>query len=237
MSDVSDRPGARLASRPLHFIWLIDCSESMGDKGKIDALNQAVATALGALDDAARTNPHAQVLVRALAFSTGVRWVIRDPTPPERARWVDVQAAGYTELGAALKEVASVLHVPPMEARALPPALVLVSDGRPTDDFTMGLRALMAEPWGQRAVRLAIGIGTDADHEVLQKFIGHPEIRPLSASNPAELLHFLRWASTVAARVASQVSGQRAEILQRPDPPPTPAAPSTSAAPDLPLTW
>ena len=33
-------------------------------------------------------------------------------------------------------------------------------------------------PWGKKAVRVAIAIGEDADHEVLQKFIGHPELKP-----------------------------------------------------------
>ena len=33
------RPGARLAGRPLHFIFLLDGSGSMATDGKIEALN------------------------------------------------------------------------------------------------------------------------------------------------------------------------------------------------------
>jgi uncharacterized protein YegL len=43
-----------------------------------------------------------------------------------------------------------------MEQRALPPVLVLISDGQPTDDFEAGLATLMAEPWARKAVRLAV---------------------------------------------------------------------------------
>ena len=35
-------------------------------------------------------------------------------------------------------------------------------------------------------MRIAIAIGEDADTEVLQKFIGHPELKPLQANNPGQ---------------------------------------------------
>jgi DNA repair protein RadC len=48
--------------------------------------------------------------------------------------------------------------------------LVLISDGQPTDNFDVGLKALMESPWGRTAVRIAIAIGEDADHDILQRF-------------------------------------------------------------------
>ena len=90
-----------------------------------------------------------------------------------------------------------------MEERAFPPVLVVVSDGRPTDDFEAGLAGLMAMPWGRRAVRLAIGIGADADQEVLSAFIGDPELRPFTANDPEQLVYLVRFVSTAASRLAS----------------------------------
>ena len=55
-----------------------------------------------------------------------------------------------------------------MSDRALPPVLVLISDGQPTDDFGKGLEDLLGQPWGKKAVRVAIAIGDDADLEVLR---------------------------------------------------------------------
>ena len=95
------------------------------------------------------------------------------------------------------------LRVPPMEERAFPPVLVVVSDGRPTDDFEAGLARLMAEPWGRRAVRLAIAIGADADLDVLTAFIGDPELRPFTADDPEQLVYLVRFVSTAASRLAS----------------------------------
>jgi uncharacterized protein YegL len=231
---VDKRPGGGLAGRPLHFIFIADCSGSMQADGKIQALNNAIREAIPHLRDLAARNPHAQILVRALAFSSGTRWHVAEPTPVERLIWPDLLAYGYTDLGAALTEVASVLRSPPMEPRSLPPALVLVSDGEPTDDFEAGIAALMAEPWGAKAVRLAIGIGRDADTDVLQRFIGRPDIRPVTAAHPEQLVQLIRWASTVASRAAStpavDPAGQREQW--RP-----PEQPRISTGGQLPVTW
>jgi len=43
-----------------------------------------------------------------------------------------------------------------MSDRALPPVLVLISDGQPTDNFQKGLDKLIAQLWGQKAVHIAI---------------------------------------------------------------------------------
>lgn len=61
----------------------------------------------------------------------------------------------------------------------------------------------MAQPWGKKAVRIAIGIGTDADYTILQRFIGHPEIKPLQAQNADALVDYIKWASTVAVQASS----------------------------------
>jgi uncharacterized protein YegL len=90
-----------------------------------------------------------------------------------------------------------------MSERALPPVLVLVSDGQPTDDFEAGLKALMDEPWGKKAVRIAISIGRDADPEVLQRFIGNSELKPLAANSPEALVRHIKWASTAVLKSAS----------------------------------
>src|ERR671915_110041 len=94
------RPGGELATRPLHFIWMADCSGSMDVDGKIQSLNTAIKEAI----------PNMQ-------------------TVADREK--------------ALSMVAEQLRIPPMVERALPPVLVLISDGQPTDDYASGLKALM----------------------------------------------------------------------------------------------
>jgi len=43
---MSKRPGGEVATRPPHFIWICDCSGSMGVDGKIQALNNAIREAI-----------------------------------------------------------------------------------------------------------------------------------------------------------------------------------------------
>ena len=213
-----ESPGGRLATRPLHFIWLADCSGSMAADGKIQALNNAIRETIPHLRDVAAENPFAEMLVRAVSFSTGAQWHIDEAVPVEQLLWKDLSAHGYTDLGDALQMLARELRMPPMPERALPPAIVLISDGQPTDDWEDGLEALLAEPWGERAIRIAVAIGRDADLSVLERFIGRDELQPVTANNPEQLAQLIRWASTVASRVASvpAVPIPRAPVVSEP---------------------
>lgn len=202
------RPGGHLASRPLHFIWLVDCSGSMATDGKIQAVNNAIKDAIPLMQQVADENPNAHILVRAIKFSNGAQWHVPDPKPIEDFRWTDVEANGVTDLGEALLRVAEELRMPPMEERALPPVLVLLSDGEPTDTYTVGLDALFAQPWGQKAVRIAIAIGQQANTNVLKRFIKHAEVEPLQANSPESLVRYIKWCSTQVLRSASSPGSQ-----------------------------
>lgn len=170
---------------------------------KIEQLNFAIREALPAMQDTANDNPNAEVLVRVITFSTGAHWHVGTPTPVGNFAWADIIADGVTDMGKALSQVADQMKIPPMSDRALPPVLVLVSDGQPTDDFSTGLKALLDQPWGKRAVRLAIAVGRDADLDVLSRFIAQPELKPLQANNAPALVSFIRWASTAVLKAVS----------------------------------
>ena len=224
------RLGGKLASRPLHFIFLVDCSGSMSVGGKIRALNVAIREAIPHMKRVVAENPNIDLLVRVVAFSSGARWHVEEPTPIKDFRWTDLDAGGVTDLGEALVLVAEQLRVPPMTKRAMSPILVLISDGQPTDDFEAGLASLLAQPWGARAVRLAIAIGRDADIEVLQRFIGDGDTQPFQANRAEDLIAYIRWASTVVPGSVSQGK----ETMKRP-PVSVPSASKQSSEDSL--TW
>jgi uncharacterized protein YegL len=223
-------PGGPIATRPLHFIFIADCSTSMaGDR--IQSLNHAIREAIPHMREVAKGNPNAEVLVRAIKFASGASWHVSQPTPVDGFDWQDLNASGETYMGRALVLVTEALKSPPMPERALPPVLVLVSDGDPTDDFESGLRALMAEPWGKKAVRLAIAIGENIGTTRLQQFIGHAELQPLRANNAEDLVKYIRWASTAVLQAASAPASQTQAApagVNVPLPPPPPAGPADS---------
>lgn len=198
------RPGGELANRPLHFFWVVDCSGSMYGE-KIATVNNAIQSCVQPMRDAADDNPNAQLLIRTLKFATGASWVTTNPTPIEDFAWDDLQAGGVTDLGKAFEMLAAQLTIPPMSDRALPPVIVLLSDGQPTDDYKKSLDKLLHLPWGKKAVRIAISIGQDADDDVLVEFTGNREL-VLQANNAEDLTKMIKWASTVASVVSAPAS-------------------------------
>lgn len=197
------RPGGELSTRPLHFIWIADCSISMRSNGKIEALNKAIRETLPLMKEVANENPNAEVLVRAIKFSTGASWHVMAPTPVENFTWTDLSAEGITDMGKAFTLLKEALQIPPMTERALPPVLVLLSDGQPTDDYSQALKELLEEPWAIKAVRIAIGIGKSANKSVLKKFINQGSLEPLQADNANQLLSYIKWASTAVLKATS----------------------------------
>ena len=204
MAEKLKRPGGELASRPLHFFWIVDCSGSMYGE-KIGTVNNAIQSVIPEMVDAANNNPNAQLLIRTLQFSTGASWVTANPVPVEDFAWDDLEAGGVTDLGKAFELLAAQLTIPPMSERALPPVLVLLSDGQPTDDYKKSLEKLLHLPWGKKAVRIAISIGQDADDTVLTEFTGNREL-VLQANNAAMLAKMIKWASTAASLVSAPAS-------------------------------
>lgn len=212
MADKLKIPGGALANRPLHFFWMVDCSSSMsGDK--IGAVNHAIQECIEPMREEAAGNPNAQLYIRTLKFASGASWVTAEPVPIEEFAWEDVEASGITDLGKAFELLAGQLSMPPMPARALPPVIVLLTDGYPTDDWKRPLEKLLKMPWGKKAVKVAIAIGKDADRSVLEAFTGNPEA-VLDAGNPEILTHFIKWASTVASAVSNPTSNPTEESAE-----------------------
>ena len=204
MADKLKIPGGALANRPLHFFWMVDCSSSMaGDR--IGAVNHAIQECIEPMREEAAGNPNAQLYIHTLKFASGASWGTAEPVPIEEFAWEDVEANGITDMGKAFELLAGRLSMPPMPARALPPVIVLLTDGNPTDDWKRPLEKLLKMPWGKKAVKVAIAIGKDAERRVLEAFTGNPEA-VLDAGNPEVLTHFIKWASTVASAVSNPTS-------------------------------
>ena len=179
--EVLQRPGGELATRPIHFFCIPE------------------------MRSAADNNPNAQLLIRALQFSSGASWITSSPVPVEDYGWEDMDANGLTELGKAFDLLAAQLSIPPMPERALPPVIVLLSDGQPTDDYKKSIEKLKKLPWFRKAVKIAISIGQDADDEVLIEFTGNKEL-VLQANNATALAKMIKWASTTASMVSAPSS-------------------------------
>jgi len=199
-------PGGGISRRPLHFIVLADCSGSMRGE-KMQALNYAIAEMLPNLIAWEQEQEKAQILVRVVAFADTPRWHVEEPVPVARLRWKALQHVerGRTNMGPAFRMVAEALSPERLERRALQPALLLVTDGLPTDppgQFEAGLSALLALPAGRAAVRLAVAIGRDANSEALNRFIANPQVPVLVADSTDQIADRLVTASIALSRMS-----------------------------------
>ena len=151
--------------------------------------------------------------------------------PVEDYGWEDMDANGLTELGKAFDLLAAQLSIPPMPERALPPVIVLLSDGQPTDDYKKSMEKLKKLPWFRKAVKIAISIGQDADDEVLIEFTGNKEL-VLQANNATALAKMIKWASTTASMVSAPASKpMNADAVSTPAGSGDPFAPANGGAP------
>jgi uncharacterized protein YegL len=211
--DVPTFATGMIARRQLHFIFIVDCSGSMtGDR--MASLNYAVRSSIPAMRSTAIDNPEIDVMLRVLAFADGARWVVPEPTPVAGFEWTDLSAGGETDLGAALLELASSLSSDRLPGRQMPPVLVLLSDGLPTDNADAGLAALAGSELGASAVRIAIAIGSDADKTLLQNFIGRSDLVPLQANNAEMLVNQIKWVASVPVRAASSPIGTSSDAVE-----------------------
>lgn len=212
-ADLPSLSAARLVRRQLHVILALDCSGSMtGDK--IASLNYAMRAAIPEMRAAAEDNPETDVFIRVLRFSSQAEWHVATPTPVSQFEWQDVAAGGETNMGDALCMMAEVLNPERMPGRQLPPVLVLISDGQPSDDFEGGLKRLLESPFGSRSLRVAIAIGSDADNEILERFIGHPDFKPLRANNAQDLVNRIKWATTAPVKSVSSPTNAPDAVTQ-----------------------
>jgi uncharacterized protein YegL len=216
------RPGGEVARREMHFFWLLDGSSSMGSENgqKIAALNYAVANAIPGMRDAAKKATAAKLLVRALRFADDVEWLIEQPTPLSDLTWThEVRAKGETAMAKAINAVVDKLDEIDVNQRFFPPAIILVTDGHPTDgeaSFQSALKRLMTHRVGSVSQRFAVAIGADADRDLLKEFIGEDTIPVLEANDADSLEAIIKLVSASAIASGTQLSPKNdiAEVLR-----------------------
>lgn len=193
--------------RTMTLFFLIDTSGSMSGN-KIGAVNDAIVNVLPMLEDISSSNPDAEIKVAALEFSNGTKWLYNEPKSVEDFKWIDVQAGGLTSLGEACLELNSKLSrsgYMKSASGSYAPAIILLSDGGPTDNFDGGLQSLQGNNWFKNAIRIAIAIGDDADLDVLARFTGNSEA-VIKVQNIDALKQIIRIVAVTSSQIGSKSS-------------------------------
>lgn len=196
--------------RKMILFFVIDTSGSMLGS-KIGSVNDAIENVLPMIGEISDENPDAEINVAALEFSTGTRWLYDEPKDAKEFIWQKVEADGLTSLGEACIELNKKLSrsggfMPTSTGSGYyAPAIILLSDGGPTDNFEGGLKVLQGNSWYKSAIKVAIAIGDDADKNVLKQFTGSSEA-VITVHNIDALKAMIRIIAITSSQIGSKSS-------------------------------
>ncbi len=162
--------------KKLPVILLLDVSKSMHG-AKIDSLYNATCDMIDTFVGAQLKEQIIDVAI--ITFGKEIK--LHTPYTPVKAlqdHGIEHFAAdGMTPMGTAIKMAKDMIedkNVTP--SRIYRPAVVLVSDGEPNDEWRDPVAAFINEGRSSKCQRFAVAIGEKADRAVLETFTGNPDM-------------------------------------------------------------
>lgn len=199
-------------ARPLPIIVLADTSGSMEGADKIGALNAALKEMIDSLAQESRLR--ADICVGIVAFGGTVTQHLPLISAQNIPALPELKANGATPMGEAFTLIHSWLEDKNLiPSRAYRPVIILLSDGQPTDAWEEPFKQLCVSDRAQKATRLAMAIGADADEVMLKQFINDKEAPLFYAHNARDIHRFFRAVTmSVSARSTSPNPNQALPI-------------------------
>lgn len=202
--DDDDPLGATSVSKKsLVIFFLIDTSGSMKGK-KIGELNTVMEELIPEIRRVGEADTDVKVAV--LTFGTQVRWMYSQPISIEDFEWARLRADGVTSMGEAFKELSarmsrnSFLNSPSL---SFAPVIFLMTDGYPSDDYKTTLKELQANSWFKFGLKAALGIGSEANDDMLAEFTGSPD-NVVHAYSGGQLAQMIKVIAVTSAQIGSK---------------------------------
>jgi uncharacterized protein YegL len=203
--DFDDDPlsATGVSRKSLVIFFLIDTSGSMKGK-KMGELNTVMEELIPEIRRVGEADTEVKVAV--LTFSTEVRWMYSTPIAIEDFEWARLRASGVTSMGAAFKELSarmsrnSYLNSPSL---SFAPVIFLMTDGYPSDDYREGLKELQSNSWYKFGLKAALGIGEEANDDVLAEFTGSKDT-VVHAYSGSQLAQMIKIIAVTSAQIGSK---------------------------------
>ena len=203
--DFDDDPlsATGVSRKSLVIFFLIDTSGSMKGK-KMGELNTVMEELIPEIRRVGEADTEVKVAV--LTFSTEVRWMYSTPIAIEDFEWARLRASGVTSMGAAFKELSlrmsrnSYLNSPSL---SFAPVIFLMTDGYPSDDYREGLKELQSNSWYKFGLKAALGIGDEANDDVLAEFTGSKDT-VVHAYSGTQLAQMIKIIAVTSAQIGSK---------------------------------
>lgn len=192
-----------VSRKSLVIFFLIDTSGSM--KGtKMGELNTAMEELMPEIRRVGEADTDVKVAV--LTFATHLAWMYPEPISIEEFEWSRLSPAGITNMGAAFEELAirlsrnSFLSSPSL---SFAPVIFLMTDGYPSDDYKKGLKKLNENSWYKHGLKVALGIGKEANDDMLAEFTGTSDT-VVHAYSGGQLAQLIKKIAVTSSQIGSK---------------------------------
>ena len=208
-----------VSKKSLVIFFLIDTSGSMRGT-KMGELNTGMEERIPEIRRVGEADTDVKLAV--LTFSTDVKWMYSQPINIEEFEWTRLNAEGVTSMGAAFKELSlrmsrnSFLNSPSL---SFAPVIFLMTDGYPSDDYQAGLKALQSNSWYKFGLKAALGIGQEANDDMLAEFTGTKDT-VVHAYSGGQLAQMIKVVAVTASQIGSKsmtLSNESGEEVENED--------------------
>lgn len=184
--------------RALPVFLLLDCSGSMSGE-KIETLNNAVVDMINDFKSEHLSEVNIQMCIVTFGNQASLH---TDLCSVNSIEYQPLTASGMTPLGGALTILQNIIEdKEKVSSKGYRPSVILVSDGRPNDAWEQPLETFLTSKRTSKCERWALGIGQDADYQMLQRFLGEDSDKKVfDASVAKEISKFFKFVtmSTIA---------------------------------------
>lgn len=196
--------GMEPSKKSMTIFFLIDTSGSMGGT-KIGTVNATMEELLPELIGLGGSET--DISIAALRYDSTVSWITPEPVRVEEyQQWPRQSVTGMTAMGAAFEELNRKLSRSAFMSKpslSFAPVIFLMSDGAPNDDWRKGLELLKKNSWYRYGIKVAVGIGSHPDMDVLREFTGDPELA-IQAHGAEELKRLIRFLAVTSSQIGSK---------------------------------
>ncbi len=176
------------AARPLPVILLLDGSGSMSVEGKIESLNSAVNEMIQSFKSLSAKE--VDINLGIITFGNTVNYAVPLQSVKDITS-VHLDANGGTPMGVALRMAKDLVEDKEIiPSKGYRPAVVLVSDGQPNDEWKNPMQSFIKEGRSSKCDRFAIAIDGEndkADRDVLNMFLEGTENHVFEASDASKI--------------------------------------------------
>lgn len=193
-----------IVKRTMILFFLVDRSGSMQGT-KIGSVNRAIEDITPEIRALSDDNADASIKISVLTFCSGAEWMYDEPIPVENFQWKSISAGGVTDMGRAftmLNEKLSRNAYMSDAGGSYAPAILLMSDGHPSDECLSALEKLKSNNWFKNAIRIAIAIGDDCESDILENFTGSSEA-VFSVHNAEDLMRMIKLVTITSSKIGS----------------------------------